>query len=205
MLTPAAFEVMALAFAERAASHAPSWVWVPASDNGPLLAPAAGFLRSAAILVLPPPVSGLDPAPSDAGLVDESVDDDDAAAVRASPSAHRLELHIVDSGADTVLPPGASVLDDCDGPRAPASCGAVRTEGAGSLATVHAPWVGVPASSVPDVCRCRPCAGARLCAAYPVRRVPCTRVSQVYSETYRVPVLLLQGYGDDGRPWRVEP
>ena len=25
---------------------------------------------------------------------------------------------------------------------------------------------------------------------------------QVYSETYRVPVLLLQGYGDDGRPWR---
>jgi hypothetical protein len=30
-------------------------------------------------------------------------------------------------------------------------------------------------------------------------------VSQVYSETYRVPVLLLQGYGDDGRPWRVEP
>ena len=26
----------------------------------------------------------------------------------------------------------------------------------------------------------------------------------VYSETYRVPVLLLQGYGDDGRPWRVE-
>ena len=43
------------------------------------------------------------------------------------------------------------------------------------------------------------------CAAYRVRRVntvhACAR--QVYSETYRVPVLLLQGYGDDGRPWRV--
>ena len=139
MLTPAAFEAMALGFAERAASHEPSWVWVPASDNGPLLAPAAGFLRSAAILVPPPPVSGNDPAPSDAGLVDESVDDDDAAAVRASPSTHRLELHIVDSGADTVLPPQASVLDDCDGPRAPASCGAVRTEGSGPLASVRAP------------------------------------------------------------------
>ena len=106
MLTPAAFEAMALGFAERAASHEPSWVWVPASDNGPLLAPAVGFLRSAAILVPPPPVSGDDPAPTDAGLVDESVDDDDAAAVRSSPSAHRLELHIVDSGADTVLPRG---------------------------------------------------------------------------------------------------
>ena len=48
MLTPAAFEAMALGFAERAASHEPSWVWVPASDNGPLLArAAAGFLRSA--------------------------------------------------------------------------------------------------------------------------------------------------------------
>ena len=97
MLTPAAFEATARGFAERAASHEPSWVWVPASDNGPLLAPAAGFLRSAAILVPPPPVSGDDPAPSDAGLVDEIVDDDDAAAVRASPSAHRLELHIVNS------------------------------------------------------------------------------------------------------------
>ena len=139
MLTPAAFEAMALGFAERAASHAPSWVWVPASDNGPLLAPAAGFLRSAAILVPPPPVSGDDPAPPDTGLIDESVDDDDAAAVRASPSAHRLELHIVVSGADTVLPRQASVLDDCDGPRAPASCGDVRTEGSGPLATVRAP------------------------------------------------------------------
>ena len=97
MLNPAAFEAMARGFAERAASHEPSWVWVPASDDGPLLAPAAGFLRSAAILVPPPPVSGDDPVPSEAGLVDEIVDDDDAAAVRASPSAHRLELHIVDS------------------------------------------------------------------------------------------------------------
>ena len=139
MLTPAAFEAMALGFAERAASLEPSWVWVPASDNGPLLAPAVGFLRSAAILVPPPPVSGDDPAPTDAGLVDESVDDDDAAAVRSSPSAHRLELHIVDSVADTVLPPGASVLCDCDGPRAPASCSAVRAEGSGQLTTVRAP------------------------------------------------------------------
>ena len=144
MLTPAAFEATALGFAERAASHEPSWVWVPASDNGPLLAPAAGFLRSTAILVPPPPVSGDDPAPSDVGLVDEIVDDDDAAAVRASPPTHRLELHIVDSGADTVLPPQASVLDDCDGPRAPASCGAVRTEGSGPLATARAQEVGVP-------------------------------------------------------------
>ena len=137
MLTPAAFEVMALGFAERAASQEPSWVWVPASDNGPLLRPVAGFLRSAAILVPPPPVSGDDPAPSDADLVDESADDDDAASVRASPSAHRLELHIVDSGADTVLPLGAFVL--CDGPRAQASCGVVRTDGSGPLATVPAP------------------------------------------------------------------
>ena len=106
MLTPAAFEAMALGFAERAASHEPSWVWVPASDDGPLLAPAAGFLRSAAILVPPPPVSGDDPAPSDTGLVDESVDDDDAAAVRASPSAHRLELHIVNSMLTLYSPTG---------------------------------------------------------------------------------------------------
>ena len=120
MLSSAAFEVMALGFADRTASHEPSWAWVPASDDG-LLAPVVGFLRSASILV-PPPVSGDDPSPplSDDGLTDERIVDDDAAAVRASPRTHRLELHIV------------------------------------------------------------------------------------HSETYCVPVLLLQGYGDGGRPWRVE-
>ena len=106
VLTPAAFEGMALGFADRTASHDPSWAWVPASDDGPF-APPVGFLRSASILVPPPPpASGDDPAPaaSDDGLLDESVDGDDAAAVPASPSAHRLELHIAYSCADTYAP-----------------------------------------------------------------------------------------------------
>ena len=179
MLTPAAFEVMALGFADRAASHDPSWAWVPASDDGPL-APAVGFLRSASILVPPlPPVSGNDPAPLDVGLIDESDDDDDAAAVRASPSAHRLELHIVYSCADTYAP-GPPYCTTGHAHEPPACC-TYRRLWAAHYCTyaVHEPASGVP-------------------------YVPRTVARQVYSETYRVPVLLLQGYGGDGRPWRVE-
>ena len=170
-LTPAAFEVMALGFADRAASHDPSWAWVPDSDDGPL-SPAVGFLRSASILVpLPPLVSGDDPSPPDVGLIEESFDDDDAAAVRTSPPPHRLELHIVYSCADT-----------CDSLRAPASC------------VLYVPTAqGSPLLHV----RRTPASLGRAV------HVPRTVAPQVYSETYRVPVLLLQGYGD-GRPWRVE-
>ena len=179
-LTPAAFEEMALGFADRAVSHDPSWAWVPASDDGPL-APAVGFLRSASILVPPPPpVSGDDPAPLDVGLIDESVDDDDdAAAVRASPSAHRLELHIVCSCADTFAP-GPPYCTTGLAHEPPACCTYRRLR-----ATHYCTYaVHEPASAVPYV--------------------PRTVARQIYSETYRVPVLLLQGYGDDGRPWRVE-
>ena len=189
VLTPAAFEEMALGFADRAASHDPSWAWVPASDDGPL-APPVGFLRSASILVPPPPpASGDDPAPaaSDDGLLDESVDGDDAAAVPASPSAHRLELHIVHSCADTYAPgPPYGTY----GLRVPASCvlSYLRRRAA--------------CSETPRTVR-TPCAyQPRACCVVPWYRV--VHPPQVYSETYRVPVLLLQGYGDDGRPWRVE-
>ena len=57
--------------------------------------------------------------------------------------------------------------------------------------------------SVPYVCRCSTvCRVTRVPRT--VRRVYTVHAyaRQVYSETYRVPVLLLQGYGDDGRPWR---
>ena len=157
-LTPAAFEEMALGFADRAVSHDPSWAWVPASDDGPL-APAVGFLRSASILVPPPPpVSGDDPAPLDVGLIDESVDDDDdAAAVRASPSAHRLELHIVCSCADTYAP-GPPY---CTYTRT-SLLRCVRTCGTGQLARHAACAVRVPAPGVPYVPRTvAPQVGAR--------------------------------------------
>ena len=175
VLTPAAFEGMALGFADRTASHDPSWAWVPASDDGPF-APPVGFLRSASILVPPPPpASGDDPAPaaSDDGLLDESVDGDDAAAVPASPSAHRLELHIAYSCADTYAPgPPYGTY----GLRVPASCvlSYLRRRAA--------------CSETPRTVR-TPCAyQPRACCVVPWYRVE--HPLQVYSETYRVPVLL---------------